>query len=107
MKETSFQRWIGSIQGRDFLATKEGIIRATGTSRQTLANWQSGKGEPSVPNHIRIAYYAHSHGLPAYRPDKIKIIGLQTAIEGGVWINAIWRLSDTVAEERYIPLLKQ
>ena len=105
MKETVFQCWIGSIQGRDFVPTKDGIIRATGISRQTFANWQSGRGEPSVPNHIRIAYYAYSHYLLPYRPEKIKIIGLQADKENNKWISAIWRVSEDIEEERFVPFL--
>lgn len=107
MDETSFQSWIGSIQGRDLSATKDGIIRATCTSRQTLANWQSGRAEPSLQNHIRIAYYAKSHNLPAYMPDKIKVIGLQKDIDGGIWINAMWTIAEDIVEERFTLFLDQ
>lgn len=106
MNETEFQLWYGNLPARVASETQNGIRSATGVTRQTILNWKNGVGGPSDNNAIRIAYYAKSHYLPAYLPDVIDVKGLQTDIEGNLWINARKKISDELTEERFVPYLE-
>lgn len=71
------RRWIGEIEYARYNYVREGIMKCTGITRNAWLRWSRGEGGASVPNMIRIAWYAQTHDMPAPF-DTIEITDIQT-----------------------------
>lgn len=105
---TLFSDWIGAIPVRKYKDVRDGVIRATGISRQSFHNWTTGLYEPSEHSNIRIAYYAQKFDLPPYMPNSIKVdYELETGKDGNKYIHARVNNNNlSKKEDRYVFYLK-
>lgn len=100
--ETDFSKWLGTISLRDYKQAKEGLIRATGVSKQAFRLWENGVKSPSLINEIRIAYYALVNGIKAYKPGEITPDEKIITDKGVKYIHASLTVSKNLTEERYV-----
>ena len=88
--------WIGKIEYARYPYVRKGIMECTGITRNAWLNWSKGAGGISIPNMLRITWYAMTHDMPApfdtvviedveSRDDMVCLIGSVKNYDTGDW----------------------